>query len=137
MQVLPTINIISMKKNISKYFLFALVVLSFSSCYYDNEEELYPSVITCDTITVTYSATIAPILTTNCNGCHNTASASASGGGVILDTYSQASTYALSGKLFGVVSHTSGSPMPKGGAKIDDCSIAKIKKWAAAGAPNN
>jgi hypothetical protein len=123
-----------MKKNFSILFLLSFIALGFNSCYYDNEEELYPSVITCDTITVTYSATIAPILTTNCNGCHSTASAS---GGVILDTHSQASTYALSGKLYGVVSHTSGSPMPKGGAKIDDCSIAKIKKWAAAGALNN
>ncbi|MFN5630253.1 MAG: hypothetical protein ACK48W_13315 [Bacteroidota bacterium] len=123
-----------MKKNISKYFLFALVALSFSSCYYDNEEELYPSVITCDTITVTYSNSVAPILTSSCNGCHSSASPS---GGVILDSYSQASVYALNGKLYGVVSHTSGSPMPKGGSKIDNCSIAKIKKWAAAGAPNN
>ena len=135
--MLLTINIISMKKNISKYFLFALVALSFSSCYYDNEEELYPSVITCDTITVTYSNSVVPILTASCNGCHSSVSASASGGGVILDSFSQASVYALNGKLYGVVSHTSGSPMPKGGAKIDDCSIAKIKKWAAAGAPNN
>ena len=134
MQVLPTINIISMKKNISKYFLFALVALSFSSCYYDNEEELYPSVITCDTITVTYSNSVVPILTASCNGCHSSSSAQ---GGIILDTYAKASQYANSGLLYGVISHTSGLPMPKGGAKIDDCSIAKIKKWAAAGAPNN
>ena len=134
MQVLLTINIISMKKNISKYFLSALVALSFSSCYYDNEEELYPSVISCDTITVTYSNSVVPILTASCNGCHSSSSAQ---GGIILDTYAKASQYANSGLLYGVISHTSGSPMPKGGAKIDDCSIAKIKKWAAAGAPNN
>ena len=134
MQVLSTINIISMKKNISKYFLFALVALSFSSCYYDNEEELYPSVITCHTITVTYSNSVVPILTASCNGCHSSSSPQ---GGIILDTYAKASQYANSGLLYGVISHTSGWPMPKGGAKIDDCSIAKIKKWAAAGAPNN
>jgi hypothetical protein len=116
-------------------FLIALaLLLLIPGCYYDNEEELYPAVITCDTISVSYSSSVAPILTNSCNGCHSSASAS---GGVVLDSYSQASVYALNGKLYGVVSHTRGSPMPKGGSKIDNCSIAKIKKWAAAGAPNN
>jgi len=123
-----------MKNNYILFFLLSFVVIGFTSCYYDNEEELYPSVITCDTITVSYSSTIAPILTGNCNGCHSSAS---SGGGILLNTHAQVSIYALSGLLYGVVSHTSGSPMPKGGNKIDNCSIAKIKKWAAAGAPNN
>jgi hypothetical protein len=134
MQVLSTINIISMKKNYFIFSLLTLIALSFSSCYYDNEEELYPSVITCDTITVTYSKSVLPILTASCNGCHSSPSGQ---GGIILDTYAKASQYANSGLLYGVISHTSGLPMPKGGAKIDDCSIAKIKKWAAAGAPNN
>jgi hypothetical protein len=85
-----------MKKIHILFFLFSILALGLSSCYYDNEEELYPAVITCDTISVSYSSSVAPILTSSCNGCHSSASPS---GGVVLDSYSQASVYALNGKL--------------------------------------
>ncbi len=118
---------------------FALMI-SLSSCYYDNEEELYEHVqtIQCDTTNVTYSATIKPIMQENCNSCHNQAGPS---GGVATDTYAglQAITAAgLNDKLWGAVAHVNGfSPMPQGGNKLSDCNLAKIRVWINGGALNN
>lgn len=132
MEVHKTIN--TMKRKLLMMVSLLGVCVGLNSCYYDNEEELYPAVITCDTITVTYSKTIVPILTSYCYSCH---SGSAPTGGLNLDSYASASAQATSGKLYGVVSHTSGSPMPKNGTKLEDCKISQIQKWAKAGAPNN
>ncbi len=38
----------------------------------------------------------------------------------------------------GSVDHLPGYPaMPKGGTKLSDCKLTQIRKWIAAGAPNN
>lgn len=125
----PTINLLR------KTLLAVLFVLPFAGCYYDNEEELYPNPIACDTSSVTYSGHIAAIMQSNCNTCHNAANAS---GNVITEDYNNLRTIALNGKLYGSVSHASGfSPMPKGGNKLSECDQARIRIWAAAGAPNN
>jgi hypothetical protein len=120
-----------------KYFLIGcllFIAFSQSSCYYDNHELLNPS-SSCDTTTVTYSGTVNPILTANCTGCHSGANAP---NGVKLDAYNFVKIQAGNGFLVGVITHASGfSPMPKNGNMLSDCSIAKIKKWVAAGAPNN
>lgn len=107
-----------------------------TGCYYDNEEELYPDQNqACGTVTVSYANDIAPLIQNNCLTCH---SAAANMGSVTLEGYTNAKTYAGNGKLYGVVSHSPGySPMPKGGTKLSDCSIAIIKRWIDDGAPNN
>lgn len=114
----------------------ALLTVSFHSCYYDVEEELYPAAgSTCDTTNVTYNATIKPIIDANCNNCHSQALAQ---GGVILETYAQVKDYALTGTLAGVIKQEAGfSPMPQGGAKLNDCSIAKLDKWISSQYPEN
>ncbi len=92
----------------------------------------------CDTTKFTYTGAIAPMMKSYCNSCHATAAASASGGGIILDTYTGIQTQALNGKLMGTMQHTSGfSAMPKGGAKLSDCKITQVRRWIAAGAQNN
>lgn len=100
-----------------------------SRCYYDSEEYLYGA-IACDTTNVTYSGTIAPILSNNCNSCHSGGTPS---GGVRTDTYEGVSVIAASGRLYGA---TNEGTMPPSG-KMDDCTIGKIKAWVDAGAPNN
>lgn len=122
-----------MKKSLLILFFASLF---FAGCYYDNEEELYPSVSTCDTSNVTYSNQVKNILQSGgCLGCHSSGTAS---GGVILDTHTEAAKQATNGKLYGSIAHSSGfSPMPKGGSKLDNCKISQIKKWVDAGAPNN
>lgn len=111
-----------------------LVILSTSSCYYDKAEVLYPQTI-CDTAVVTYSSSVAPILSANCTGCHggNTPSAA-----IKLDVYSGVKQQVDNGRLWGAVSHAASySPMPKNGNQLNNCSLAKIRLWIAAGAPNN
>jgi cytochrome c5 len=118
-----------------KLTLIAFAIVLMAGCYNDNEEDLYPQTTDCDLSNVTYTATIAPIMATSCNGCHSTASAS---GGIVTDTYAGLKAIASNGKLYGVVSHASGfSPMPQGGSKLTQCNIDKIKTWVDAGALNN
>ncbi len=92
-------------------------------------------VAVCDTADITFATGVQPLLNTYCRGCHNASGAS---GGVMLDSHAGASAAAANGRLVGAVAHAAGySPMPKNGAKLSDCQITKIRKWAAAGAPNN
>ncbi len=88
----------------------------------------------CDTTQFTYAATINPLMTTYCAGCHNP---NYSGGSVILTTYSGIQVVVTNGQLVGSITHAIGSiPMPQGG-KLSDCEIIQIRKWVDAGALNN
>jgi hypothetical protein len=114
-----------------------LSILGFSGCYYDKEEILYPGTA-CDVTGVTYGVTVTNILSPNCYSCHNTATGNASGGGIILDTYTKLVPYVNNGRLMGSINHAGGySPMPKGATKLNSCDIQKIQAWITAGAPNN
>lgn len=121
-----------------------------NSCYYDNLKELHPeAAITqnnCDTSgVISYSSQIVPILTANCtqSGCHNGTGSGARN----LNDYNETAASATNGNVTGDGGSLYSSitwdgintteQMPQGGSKISECDIAKIKKWAAAGAPNN
>jgi hypothetical protein len=116
--------------------LFISIMLSLSSCYYDKEEALYGAGPACDTTGVTYSSHINSILNNNgCVGCHSGASPS---GNINLQGYTNVKNLAVTGRLYGAVSHSPGfSPMPQGGNKISNCEISRLKAWIDAGAPNN
>lgn len=120
-------------KILMSILLVATVLMQ--SCYYDNEEDLYPESATCDTTGVTYSATIAPIMEANCNSCHNAVLPNA---GVITDNYSDLKVIADNGQLRGATHHEQGySPMPKNQAQLPGCDLAKIRIWLDDGAPDN
>jgi hypothetical protein len=124
-----------MKKLLFPVFLVLTTVIFITSCYNDKEAYLYPFGSICDSTNVTYTQTIAPIMSSNCNTCHNSAQAL---GGVITDTYTGLSVVALNGQLWAGVNWSAGfSPMPKGGAQLSACDRAKIKKWINNGSPNN
>jgi len=123
--------------------LFALVSLSISlsSCYYDIDEELNPPLTSnvCDTTAAKFAADIVPILNSNCatTGCHTTVSIA---GGYIFDNYTdvKATMDNDSARFFSSINQDgNASAMPKGGSKLSDCNISKIKAWVASGAPNN
>lgn len=115
-------------------YVFGIFLGVVTACTNYNEEELYPDPA-CEVGTVTYAQTIHPILENSCTGCHSSGFGSA---GVILDSYIEVQKQALNGRLLGSVSHApSFHPMPHGGSKLPDCTIAKIKAWVDAGAPNN
>jgi hypothetical protein len=107
--------------------------VSFSGCYYDVEEELYGF---CDTTNVTFSGTVNNLLTSyGCLGCH---SGSAPSGGFVLSSHAAVKAKVTDGRLVGAINHHPGfSPMPQGGAKMNQCDIDKIEAWVTAGAPNN
>lgn len=89
----------------------------------------------CDTLSVSYQQDIVPILQTGCLGCH---SGGAPSGGVNLSNYNGVRDVATNGKLYGAVARLPGfSPMPQGGPKLPECSIAQIKSWVDAGAQEN
>lgn len=114
--------------------LLITAVISVAGCYYDNEEDLYPS-NPCVTDNMSYSTDIAPILQTNCYTCHSSGSNLS---GILLDNHAGLKTYIDNGRLLGAINHASGfSPMPQNAAKLSACNISKIESWAAAGAPNN
>jgi uncharacterized membrane protein len=125
---------------IIKIGLFVFAVISMASCYYDNKDQMYPQVVAtaCDTSSVTYSVTVKTILANNCNGCHSSAAAASSGGGIALDTYTGVKAYVTNGKLYGSIAQNgTASPMPKNMAKMDNCTINKIAVWINRGALNN
>lgn len=89
----------------------------------------------CDTANMQYAANVRPILQANCYSCHGNG---ASSGGVTLDSYNGVKAQVNNGNLIGTITHASGySPMPRGGAKLSDCDINKIRGWIARGALNN
>jgi hypothetical protein len=108
-----------------------------SGCYYDKEELVYPTGLgPCDTTAVTYTNTVVPILRTSCYICHE--GNAAAGNGIKLDNYASVMLQVNNGKLLGAIEQRTGfSPMPKGGAKMQECDIAKIRTWIKSGAPNN
>jgi mono/diheme cytochrome c family protein len=116
--------------------LTCMLLLGMSSCFYDKADLIYPQPTTCDTATVTYSGTVAPILNSNCNGCHG--GAAAAGAGIKLDTYASLSTWVTNGRLLNSMLHNGqASPMPKGGSKLDACTLNKVSAWIKKGAANN
>ena len=122
-----------MKNLIPLCFLLIFSCFTFTGCYYDKEDMLYPS---CDSTHVTYKQTIAPIMARNCNGCHYASATNA--GGVITDNYNDLSPMAtLDGVFWRDINWLEGKAMPKGGAKLSPCDIGKIKKWINEGALDN
>jgi hypothetical protein len=121
-------------------FICALVtILLLPRCYYDSEEFLFPDTgSTCDTVSVTFTQSVKPILQNNCLSCHANSVATALGGNVRLEDYADVKLRADDGKLVGTITHAQGFvPMPQGGPKINDCSIATVIIWVEEGAQNN
>lgn len=121
-----------MKNLIRLFCLSCFLSLSFTGCYYDKEDMVYP----CNLSKVTYKETIAPIMAQNCNMCHYTGATNA--GGWVTDNYTDLSLIATpDGPFWNGINWISGTPMPKGGAKLSPCDLGKIKKWISDGALNN
>lgn len=102
------------------------------SCSYDNLDEYYSDVI-CDTIDVSFSESVFPIIERNCLGCHFDGNSI----GVELTTYTKIKDKVDEGKILGNIQHAPGfKPMPPN-SKLDDCSVSKIEIWINEGALNN
>ncbi len=125
-------------KQFTSWLTLLICSVSIISCQYNNEEDLYGKNENCDISNVSYSKTIIPILTASCYTCHSTSNASSFGSGINLENFNELMIRVNNGKLVGAISHLPGYPaMPRVGAKLDDCSIEKIKAWINNGALND
>jgi len=115
----------------------AVITIFCLACYYDNEEYLYPEMNNdCDTTNVTFSGTISVMLDNYCLSCHSNANAANFGNNIRLEDY--ADVKANSQDVLGSIKHESGfSPMPKGGAQLNDCLVTQFEIWVNNGTPNN
>ncbi|MGE5424933.1 MAG: hypothetical protein ACM3N9_06195 [Syntrophothermus sp.] len=87
----------------------------------------------CDTVQVTYTGSIVPIINTWCISCH---SGNNPGGGFNLDSYNGVSAVADNGKLTGAIRHEPGfSAMPKGGPMLSACALSTFEIWIRNGKP--
>jgi hypothetical protein len=89
----------------------------------------------CDSINVTYSGTIQPLLGNYCVGCHNSGTAS---GNANLDGYTNVKSYldAHKSNFVNAINYNSSIKMPPSG-KLSDCNIAKFIHWINNSYPNN
>jgi hypothetical protein len=89
----------------------------------------------CDTLNVTYSGTIAPLIQQRCQGCH---SGSTPQGGLDFSSWGPLNMVANDGRLAGSIQHQSSYvAMPPSGPMLPDCRIQQFLLWIASGAPNN
>jgi len=118
-------------------FIFSAFALFIASCYYDNEEALYPGMNTsCDTTSITFSVTITTMLRDNCYSCHSNSTAAANGNNIRLQDY--ADVAAQHTAISDAIKHTGvNEPMPKNGGKVSDCAITQFDLWVAHGLPDN
>ncbi len=117
----------------------AFVLLSMTSCYYDVEEELYPT-SSCDTTNVLFSDHVTAVLDAKCLTCHKATNAGSIGGGINLEGYENLKVYVDNGKFLSSITHDgNASFMPKSAnnTKLPACDILKITAWVNAGALNN
>jgi len=125
-------------KRLFQLLVTLVTILSFAvSCYYDNEEVLYPSLTSpCDTTNVTFSGKIVPLLANNCLSCHSYASAPSAGNNIRLENYTdvKSRTTAIAGSLKHSGTY---SPMPKNGGKLNSCHINQFDIWVRNGAADN
>jgi hypothetical protein len=114
-----------------------IFTIFFVSCYYDNEEALYPTLATtCDTTNVTFNLTVVPILSNSCYSCHSNKNAASRGNNIPLQNY--ADVVARNVSVSGSIKHTgSFSPMPKNGGSLKTCSIKQFDIWVRNGMLNN
>jgi len=115
-----------------KLLLPLMFICFFSSCYYDNEEELYPNAIPCDTAAVTFSDNIEPIISASCAipSCH-VPIGSANG---VFQSYSGIKSKVDNGSFMDRVIIQQDMP-PNG--DLSSCEIEQLKIWIDEGAPNN
>lgn len=115
--------------------LAVLLTAVASSCTYSTGE--IPSPCPTATEAVSYAKDISPIFDANCRSCHGASVYQTLGGGNDYSDFQGIKKQSAS-LLLGSVQHAPGfDPMPKGGAKIAVCDIAKIKAWIEAGQPDN
>jgi hypothetical protein len=123
-----------MKMKFTNILSVLFIITMAFSCYFDNEETLYPQPNSCDTLNVRYSTHVEPVLKNYCYACHGTSNYRSSGGDLLLEGFSNIKVVVDNGVLLKSINHVNGvSPMPKNSAKLSPCNIDKITGWISEG----
>lgn len=89
----------------------------------------------CDTVEVTFSGDIMPLIGTFCEGCH---SGSNAGGDILLNDYDDVFAIGESGSLWGSINWSDYfANMPQNSSKLTDCQIRMFEIWLDNGMPND
>jgi len=89
----------------------------------------------CNPLLFTFSTTISPMISTNCQGCH---SGNLPSGGLMLTNFAEIRDAALSGALMAGLTGTQGVPMmPLNTYGLSVCQIQQVQQWIDNGAPND
>jgi len=112
--------------------LSCTIALLLVSCKNDNEEETFSKnnggTTTCDTVNVSFSKVIMPMIQNNCLSCHNSTSPK-------LSNYDQIAQNAT--RILGAIKHQPGyKAMPQGGS-LPQCNILQFEAWVNQGKKNN
>nr|WP_299068619.1 hypothetical protein [uncultured Allomuricauda sp.] len=119
-------------KHVLKLMSFILIML-IAACSSESTEDLIPPDETGDgddgdnTTEVTYTADIAPLLSSNCLGCHS--NPPQNGAPMALTTFS-----AVQSRASGIFNRTNNGTMPPSG-KLPQANIDLIQAWINAGTP--
>jgi len=111
-------------------------LLSLGACSWESQDEFYPPPELCDTLEVSFSEDVQPMLSQHCWACHSDANAPSFGNGMALESHADvAQRIPL---IVSVINHEDGVPqMPRGSAKLDTCSIATFEAWMNQGSMDN
>lgn len=89
----------------------------------------------CDTLNVSFSGHIFPVVQNYCQGCHSGSNPS---GSLSLTSYSEIANAAANGSLISSLKGIDGyTLMPKDSQKLSDCKIRQFELWIEAGTPEN
>ena len=99
-----------------------LLCICFSGCEKNVEEDHEIKTVDCSAVETYYNENVAPILSSNCIGCHSGSTASA---GLHLDSYTSVYPAIKSGPVWDRVTRVQGLDgfMPQGGQKLSDTNL--------------
>ena len=102
--------------------------ISFSGCEKNVEEDLEDKTEDCTEVETYYTENVAPILESNCTGCHSGPTPTA---GLSLDSYSVVFIAIKSGEVWDRVNRDQGTNgfMPNGGTKLSDANLEILQTF--------
>ena len=106
-----------------------LLCICFSGCEKNVEEDHEIKTVDCSAVETYYTENVAPILSSNCTGCH---SGSTPKGDLSLDSYESVYPAIKSGNVRDRVNRNSSGDvllMPQGGQKLSDANLDILQKF--------
>jgi hypothetical protein len=100
----------------------------FSGCENNVEENSEDNPVDCTEVETYYTENVAPILESNCTGCHSGPTPTA---GLSLDSYSNVRAAIKTGDVLDRVNRNSGDGgfMPNGGTKLSDANLEILQTF--------